>query len=448
MILKRWSWLIVLPLALAAGIAVFRLAYLERDVRHELADELSGPLEAARIEVEHWNRFREMAGVSGTSDKFTITDSTFSSLNATHRIEESRTTLLARRGDSVVVLSSGSRDSVRLPSRVFSFKSVNKQIRAAFTDRRKGGGTGQGLAYDGAYSAVPVRGTDWVLFREVEGPSLVERLLLPFAIDVAFIASLVLFGFAYVRSRVRETTLRREQALSEVRADFLAAVSHELKTPLAQIRMFAELLRSGAMRKPDEMSRALNVIEKESNRLSILVDNVLNYARLRRESSPVSADISHGTDVKRDIDYVMDAFAPLAREKEVTLTSSAADSVPFANVDSEAVRQILLNFLENAVKYGPRGQTVAIGARQHGAGVQVWVDDQGPGVSPTEREFIWTAFRRGKAGSESQIGGAGIGLSVVHDLVKKFAGKVWVEDSPTGGARFIVEFAAVTVNAR
>ncbi|MEP6834605.1 MAG: HAMP domain-containing sensor histidine kinase, partial [Gemmatimonas sp.] len=242
-------------------------------------------------------------------------------------------------------------------------------------------------------------------------------------------------------------TLRREQALSEVRADFLAAVSHELRTPLAQIRMFAELLRSGAMRKPDEMSRALNVIEKESSRLSILVDNVLNYARLRRESSPVSVEVSHGTDVKRDIDYVIDAFAPLAREKEVSLTSSAADSVPFANVDSEAVRQILLNFLENAVKYGPRDQTVAIGAAQHGARVQVWVDDQGPGVSPTEREFIWTAFRRGKAGSESRTGGAGIGLSVVHDLVKEYGGNVWVEDSATGGARFMVEFDAVAGKA-
>jgi Signal transduction histidine kinase len=125
---------------------------------------------------------------------------------------------------------------------------------------------------------------------------MVEQLMLPFVIDVAFIGSLVLFAFAYTRSRVRETALRREQALSEVRADFLAAVSHELRTPLAQIRMFAELLRNGAMRKPEEMSRALNVIEKESSRLSILVDNVLNYARLRRESVPITAGTQPVTD--------------------------------------------------------------------------------------------------------------------------------------------------------
>jgi signal transduction histidine kinase len=125
------------------------------------------------------------------------------------------------------------------------------------------------------------------------------------------------------------------------------------------------------------------------------------------------------------------------------MLSSAAENVSLANVDSEAVRQILLNFLENAVKYGPRGQTVTIGARQDGERVQVWVDDQGPGVAPNERESIWTAFRRGKAGTESRTGGAGIGLSVVHDLVKQYGGKVWVEDIPTGGARFIAEFESV-----
>lgn len=443
MILRRWSWLIVLPLALAAGIAVFRIAYLERDLRHEVDDELSGPLDAARIEIEHWNRFREMAS-SSAADRFTITDSTFTSLNASHRIEASRTSLLARRGDSIVVLASGSRDSVRLPSRVFAYGSALEKIRTALTSRRGSSGTGRGLAYEGvAYSVVPVRGTDWVLFREVEGPSMVEQLMLPFVIDVAFIGSLVLFAFAYTRSRVRETALRREQALSEVRADFLAAVSHELRTPLAQIRMFAELLRNGAMRKPEEMSRALNVIEKESSRLSILVDNVLNYARLRRESVPITAGTQPVTDLNRDIEYVMDAFAPLAKEREVILSSSA-ERVSRANVDSEAVRQILLNFLENAVKYGPRGQTVTIGARPDGERVQIWVEDQGPGVDRKEREFIWTPFRRGKAGSESRTNGAGIGLSVVHDLVKQHGGKVWVEENPDGGARFIAEFASAT----
>jgi len=443
MILRRWSWLIVLPLAVAAGIAVFQVVYLERDLRHEVDDELSAPLDASRVEVEYWNRLREMARSSGAADSYTITDSTFSSLNAAHRIDDSRTTLLARRGDSIIVLASGSRDSLRLPNRAFAYNSAVKQLKTAFTSRRGGGGTGHGLVYErAAYSVAPVRGTDWVLLREVDGPSLIEELLLPFAINVAFIASLIVFAFAYLRSRVRETNLRREQELSEVRADFLAAVSHELRTPLAQIRMFAELLRNGAMRKPDEMSRALNVIEKESSRLSILVDNVLNYARLRRESAPPSVDEKPVTDVNRDIDYVMDAFAPLANEKQVIL-SSTAETVSQANVDSEAVRQILLNFLENAVKYGPRGQTVTIGARREGERVRIWIEDQGPGVEQNERESIWTAFRRGKAGTESRTTGAGIGLSVVHDLVKKYGGRVWVEDNPNGGARFIAEFGSV-----
>jgi signal transduction histidine kinase len=206
--------------------------------------------------------------------------------------------------------------------------------------------------------------------------------------------------------------------------------------------MFAELLRNGAMRKPEEMTRALGVIEKESSRLSILVDNVLNYARLRRPATTLNDHPLQSTEINRDIDYVIDAFAPLASEKKVTV-SSTAENVDPANVDSEAVRQILLNFLENAVKYGPAGQDVTIGARQQAERVQIWVDDQGPGVQRDERDSIWSAFRRGRAASESKTGGSGIGLSVVRDLAKQYDGKVWVEDAASGGARFVAEFKSV-----
>jgi signal transduction histidine kinase len=203
--------------------------------------------------------------------------------------------------------------------------------------------------------------------------------------------------------------------------------------------MFAELLRRGSMRRPEETERALTVIEKESSRLSILVDNVLNYARLRRESGTASSDETHSTDVNRDIEYVMDAFAPLAREKDVKLTSTS-EVRSLASVDSQALRQLLLNLLENAVKYGPRGQTVTIGASESADNVRVWIDDEGPGVPDEERDAIWIPFQRGKVGIQSRAGGSGIGLSVVRDLAAEHGGKVWVDPSNTGGARFIAEF--------
>ena len=433
MILRRWSWLIVLPLALVAGATIVRFTYLEREIRREVAEELSSPLDVARIEIESWNKARRGATAS-------ITDSTFSFLRRSGVIAESRTTLLARRGDTVVVLASASRDTVTLRVRRFEFSSAPRHVKTAFTTRRNAGGTGEGIVYDRSiYAAAPVRGTGWVLIREVDAFTLVGRMLLPLAFDIAFVASLFIFAFAYIRSQARMNAMKREQELSQVRADFLAAVSHELRTPLAQIRMFAELLRRGSMRRPEEAERALNVIEKESSRLSILVDNVLNYARLRRESGTALPDETHSTDVNRDIEYVMDAFAPLAKEKDVRLVSTS-DVASLAAVDSQALRQLLLNFLENAVKYGPRGQIVSINASVSSDHVRVWVDDEGPGVPDEERDAIWTPFQRGKIGVQSKAGGSGIGLSVVRDLAAEHGGKVWVERSTAGGARFIAEF--------
>ena len=111
-----------------------------------------------------------------------------------------------------------------------------------------------------------------------------------------------------------------------------------------------------------------------------------------------------------------------------------------ARVDSLALRQLLLNLLENAAKYGPKGQQVVIGADVDGHRVRIWVDDQGPGVPVAERSHLWEPSFRGATASAQEITGSGIGLSVVRDLVVRHGGDVNVTDAPTGGARFVVSF--------
>ena len=108
-------------------------------------------------------------------------------------------------------------------------------------------------------------------------------------------------------------------------------------------------------------------------------------------------------------------------------------------IDTQALRQVLLNFLENAVKYGPRGQTVTVGARHAGRRVRLWVDDQGPGVPSPEREQVWEAFYRSDSAQRAGVGGSGLGLAVVRDLVAHYGGAVRVEDAPAGGARFVAD---------
>jgi signal transduction histidine kinase len=105
-----------------------------------------------------------------------------------------------------------------------------------------------------------------------------------------------------------------------------------------------------------------------------------------------------------------------------------------AHADPDALRQILLNLLDNAVKYGPPGQRVTVAARIRSGELHLWVDDEGPGVSPAERPEVWEPYRRLPGGASAS--GCGIGLSVVRDLVALHGGRVAVEDAPGGGARF------------
>lgn len=423
--------LAVLALVVAVATGAMRFLYLERDVRRELGGELSNALEVARMQVE-------------SMDQSSVNDRTLSVLALSAKIKESRTSLVTVRGDSIVILATASRDtSARLASRTIAVAAAPPRIAAALKSGRRTGGAGAGLTYPAAaYEIIPVSRDHQMLIREVDGYSLVGGLLLPLSLDVLFIATLLIFAIAWMRSQARVGSLQRERELSRVREDFLAGVSHELRTPLAQIRMFAELLRSGSMRRPEESRRALNVIEKESSRLSILVDNILNYATISRGKSD-AADPNAFTDVARDVQYVLDAFAPLANEQDAKLATDI-NAGAFAAIDSAKLRQILLNFLENAVKYGPRGQTITIGSSESRDRVRVWVEDQGAGVADEDRELIWKPFQRGAAATRSNSVGSGIGLSVVRDIAAQYGGTTWVENGPVGGARFVAEFAAVS----
>ncbi|HEX2095410.1 MAG TPA: HAMP domain-containing sensor histidine kinase [Longimicrobiaceae bacterium] len=229
--------------------------------------------------------------------------------------------------------------------------------------------------------------------------------------------------------------LRREYELARLRSEFVSSVSHELRTPLAQIRMFGETLLLGRVRSEQERQRSLEIIDQEARRLSHLVDNVLRYSRAERQKSRVDlCDV----EVVPLVRQVVEAFTPLAAASATTLVVEAEEGV-VARVDPEALRQVLLNLLDNAVKYGPRGQTVTVGAGCAGGWLWLRVEDEGPGIPPRERERVWEAFWRLERESASAVAGTGIGLAVVREIVTLHGGRTRVEDSPAGGARFVVE---------
>ena len=239
--------------------------------------------------------------------------------------------------------------------------------------------------------------------------------------------------------------LRREYELSRLRADFVSGVSHELRTPLAQIRMFSETLLLGRVRSDDERERSLEIIDQEARRLTHLVENLLHFSRSERRLtrlSPAPAPLAPL------VSEAAEGFAPLAAARGVTLCTELTDGV-VAPVDADALRQMLLNLLDNAVKYGPSGQTVTLGLTVADGRARVSVDDEGPGIPAAERERIWDRFWRLERDRGSAVAGTGIGLSVVRELVALHGGRTWVEDAPASergdraGSRFVIELPLV-----
>lgn len=227
--------------------------------------------------------------------------------------------------------------------------------------------------------------------------------------------------------------LRRQQELARLRTDFVSSVSHELRTPLAQIRLFAELLSMDKLRSDDERRRSACIIDQEARRLTYLVENVLNFARSERRANRLRLE---DTEVAREIGDVLDTFAPLTRAKDVALHAELTEGL-VASVDRAALHQILLNLLDNAVKYGPAGQTITVRAGAAADRLLIEVIDEGSGIPPEERERIWEPYHRLERDVKS-VAGSGIGLAVARELVELHGGRAWVEDAHPRGARFIV----------
>ena len=232
--------------------------------------------------------------------------------------------------------------------------------------------------------------------------------------------------------------LRREHELSRLRSDFISSVSHELRTPLSQILLFAETLNLGRVRTEAERDAATSVIVQEGRRLMHLVENILHFSRAERRMTRLGPE---PLDLNRAVQEIVDDWLPLASAAEVRIRTEFAPEV-HAVADRSALRQMLLNLLDNAVKYGARPQTVTVGTRQRGDRALVWIDDQGTGIPASERERVWSSFYRLAVHANSVVAGSGIGLFVVRELARLHGGDAWVEDAPGGGARVVIELHA------
>jgi two-component system phosphate regulon sensor histidine kinase PhoR len=232
--------------------------------------------------------------------------------------------------------------------------------------------------------------------------------------------------------------LTRLRQLENTRQEFVSNVSHELRTPLSLIKGFVETLLDGARNDPELAERFLRTIEKHTDRLTYLIEDLLTVSRL--ESGQIVMNI-HPVVLHEEVAHVIDDLQARALEKSVTLRNSVPEEL-HAKADADRLQQVLFNLVENAIKYGRSEGCVTIGGVPAEEGkLQLWVRDDGPGIPPDARDRVFERFYRVDRARSRETGGTGLGLAIVKHIVQAHGGEVWVKSELGQGATFFFTLA-------
>ncbi len=251
-----------------------------------------------------------------------------------------------------------------------------------------------------------------------------------YLVAVLFVLSVTLFG-AYVVSR----DVRRELRLADTRSRFVSAVSHELKTPLTAIRMFAEALQLGESPDPEMLKEYLETIVHESERLTRLLNNVLDFSKIERGKK----------DYRRTPCDLADIVGAAARamqypleQQRFNLSLEIQEELPEADVDPDAVEQAILNLLSNAMKYSADSRAIDLRLMREDGQAVIEVSDQGIGIAPEEQRKIFQQFYRVPSEENEGVPGTGLGLTLVRHIAEGHGGRVTVESVPGQGSTFTI----------
>jgi signal transduction histidine kinase len=256
----------------------------------------------------------------------------------------------------------------------------------------------------------------------------------------------------------------RQLQLSEMKSNFVASVSHELRAPIASVRLMAESLERGKVSEPAKQNEYFRFIGQESRRLSSLIENVLDFSRIEQGRKQYEFE---PTDLLALTQQTVKIMEPYAAEREIHLAFDSQLSTLNSQLtaDGRALQQALVNLLDNAIKHSPKGATVTVGLEskysvfsvqysesdnrpnapaasrtdEGAAIIFLYVEDSGPGIPPEEHEKIFERFYRLGSELRRETQGVGIGLSIVKHIVEAHGGRVVVRSVPGQGSRFTIE---------
>ena len=234
-------------------------------------------------------------------------------------------------------------------------------------------------------------------------------------------------------------TLRREARLARLQTDFVNKVSHDLRTPLTSIRMFVETLQLGRLEDKARQQEALEIIAEETERLSALINRLLDWARM--ESGRRRFDI-RAEPVRPMVDAAVAALAPRLLLAPATIDVRFAEGLPRVMADRQAIVDSLINLLGNAHKYTGTDKRIVVEVSRAGPVVRIAITDNGPGIGKQDLKRVFDRFYRGQDPMDRIIEGSGLGLAMVKHVVVAHGGKVEVASELGKGATFTMSLPA------
>ena len=236
-------------------------------------------------------------------------------------------------------------------------------------------------------------------------------------------------------------TLYREARLSRLKTDFVSLVSHELRTPLTSIRLFIEMLAMGRVKDPAEMQTVLDLLSKETTRLSSMIEKVLDWSRIEGGERAYHREIQP---VMRVVEVAVAAFQASRVGATMNFTVEVAEGLPEIDADRDAISGALLNLLQNAFKYTADDKRIALRVLNDGDDVIIEVEDNGVGIPRREQKRIFERFYRIDSLLTRETEGSGLGLSIALRIVQAHRGKITIDSSPGKGSTFRLHLPGVS----
>jgi len=219
--------------------------------------------------------------------------------------------------------------------------------------------------------------------------------------------------------------------LDKIKSDFLNITSHELRTPMSAIKGYIQMILKRTLGEiTEEQKQALTVIVRNTNRLDNLIQDILDISRLE---SGTMKFISEPTNIQQMTNEAIETTHLIAETKTITLSAEVEQNLSDITMDKERIKQVIMNLINNAIKFSPNKSTVILRAKKETNNILFEVQDHGRGIPKEHQTKIFDTFYQVDSGMDRKFGGAGLGLAIARGIVLSHGGNIWVESSGTPG---------------